>query len=378
MKILFVLMLALAALFAFAQAEEKCDEACPYNYAPVCAKPLTGTGKALTFGNDCAVRVYSCETKTSSKAPTFPDDGKLRLYTMKFCPFGHRSQLIVEANKIPNHTVFVNTKDKPEWFIEKSPTAKVPTLEIPNKPEPLVESLIVSDYLVDYQPNSSLKSSDSYQRALDNILLDRYNGVISLFYAMLRGTAESTPENVTKFFNALEYYENQLKKRGTKFFNGSRPGFVDYMIWPWIERIDIVPNLIKGTFEWDENRFKNFLTWKKDMEQDPTVNTFWLSVEDHTTFITTFAAGNPNFYIQLISVVFIATLTNTSPAKKDSCQTVCTADYTPICAQIAQGKGADITFGNSCVLANYNCQHKDRAYTRKSDGECPGKAPVRL
>lgn len=65
--------------------------------------------------------------------------------------------------------------------------------------------------------------------------------------------------------------------------------------------------------------------------------------------------------------------------------------------QPVDGKGTDITFGSNCVLENYNCEKSDKrkniklnwideninfflitAYKKFSDGECEGKAPVRL
>lgn len=56
---------ALFAFFALAVAQEDCnDRACPYNYDPICAKPKRG-GKAVTFGNDCGLEQYACQTKTS-------------------------------------------------------------------------------------------------------------------------------------------------------------------------------------------------------------------------------------------------------------------------------------------------------------------------
>lgn len=57
--------LALFAILSFAQSDEKCEDiVCPYNYSPVCARPLGG-GKAVTFGNDCGVHAYECQSKTS-------------------------------------------------------------------------------------------------------------------------------------------------------------------------------------------------------------------------------------------------------------------------------------------------------------------------
>lgn len=85
-----------------------------------------------------------------SQIPKFPEDGKLRLYSMRFCPFAQRSHLVLEAKNIPYHTANINLKEKPEWLVQKSPLGKVPALEIPSeKGDPLIESLIIADYLDD-------------------------------------------------------------------------------------------------------------------------------------------------------------------------------------------------------------------------------------
>ena len=40
----------------------------------------------------------------------------------------------------------------------------------------------------------------------------------------------------------MKYFETELKNRGTAFFGGNEnPGMLDYMIWPWFERAEIVP-----------------------------------------------------------------------------------------------------------------------------------------
>lgn len=55
-------MSVLAAFFAMIVADECDDIACPYNYDPICAKPKSG-GKAVTFGNQCAIKQYECQSK---------------------------------------------------------------------------------------------------------------------------------------------------------------------------------------------------------------------------------------------------------------------------------------------------------------------------
>ena len=40
----------------------------------------------------------------------------------------------------------------------------------------------------------------------------------------------------------MKYFETELKTRGKTFFAGQEfPGMLDYMIWPWLERAEIVP-----------------------------------------------------------------------------------------------------------------------------------------
>lgn len=118
--------------------------------------------------------------------PKFAEDGKLRLYSMRFCPYAQRAHLVLEAKKIPYHTAFINLKQKPEWLTQKSPLGKVPALEIPSaKGDPLIESLVIADYLDDQYPQNPLSAKDPLQRARDRILVERFNAVIGPYYKLV-------------------------------------------------------------------------------------------------------------------------------------------------------------------------------------------------
>ena len=53
---------------------------------------------------------------------------------------------------------------------------------------------------------------------------------------------EKKMEALTNFQNSLLFLEQELKNRGTKFFHSkTQPGMLDYMIWPWIERVETIP-----------------------------------------------------------------------------------------------------------------------------------------
>ena len=112
---------------------------------------------------------------------------------MRFCPYAQRAHLVLDAKNIPYHTININLKQKPEWLTQKSPLGKVPALEIPSvKGDPLIESLVVAEYLDEAYPENPLRSSDPLQRARDKILIERFAAIGPIFYKLLmaKGTDE--------------------------------------------------------------------------------------------------------------------------------------------------------------------------------------------
>ena len=40
----------------------------------------------------------------------------------------------------------------------------------------------------------------------------------------------------------MKYFELELESRGTTYFGGQEhPKMLDYMMWPWLERAEIIP-----------------------------------------------------------------------------------------------------------------------------------------
>lgn len=81
---------------------------------------------------------------------------------MRFCPYAHRVHLVLDAKKIPYHSIFINLNDKPEWLTEYSPLGKVPALQLitaDGKPA-LIESLIIAEYLDEMYPEPRLFPKD--------------------------------------------------------------------------------------------------------------------------------------------------------------------------------------------------------------------------
>jgi pyrimidodiazepine synthase len=219
--------------------------------------------------------------------------GKLRLYSMRFCPYAQRIHLVLDAKKIPYDVVFVNLTNKPEWLLEKSPLGKVPCLEL-NSGDSLYESLIIADYLNEKYPDDNLYPKDPLQKAKDKLLIERFNTVISLFYKMYLDTS-ADKVLFEEALKGLEIFNAELGKRGTPYFAGQKPGMLDLMIWPWFERADIIKILRGDQFIIPRERFLRLLEWKSAMKEESAVKVSSLDSEVHAKYVKSRLAGAPQY-----------------------------------------------------------------------------------
>ena len=75
------------------------------------------------------------------------------------------------------------------------------------------------------------------------MLVELFNKVVMpqmrIWFGVQKGL---TPDGRAKHWNEsmdnVEAFERELSSRGSAFFAGDQPGWLDYMIWPWFERID--------------------------------------------------------------------------------------------------------------------------------------------
>lgn len=57
---------------------------------------------------------------------------------------------------------------------------------------------------------------------------------------MLKAPDSINVDVVNAYHKSLSIIEEQLISRGTAFLSGNEPGYADYMIWPWLEKIDAI------------------------------------------------------------------------------------------------------------------------------------------
>ncbi|XP_074101708.1 pyrimidodiazepine synthase-like [Cotesia typhae] len=219
--------------------------------------------------------------------------GKLRLYSMRFCPYAQRVHLVLDTKKIPYDVVYVNLTDKPEWLIEKSPLGKVPCIEFEDG-QVLYESLIIADYLNEAHPEPNLYPSDPKAKAKDKILIERFNGLISLMYKFYLSPSVDR-DMFEEALKVLEFFDRELVSRASPFFGGSKPGMVDLMIWPWFERADIIRIMRGENYVIPRERVPRIMEWKAAMKEDPGVKVSCLEPEVHAKYMKSRGAGTPQY-----------------------------------------------------------------------------------
>lgn len=226
-------------------------------------------------------------------------DGLLRCYSMKYCPYAQRAHLVLAAKKVKHDVVWVNLKNKPSWLFEKNPLGKVPILEQNGKL--MFESLAVCDYLDEMYPNPPLHPSDPWEKGVDKMFVEVFTKVsgpmLKIFFNM--GNGEVQAKSCEDMKVGMDIFEAEHMKRGTKYFGGNTPGMLDYMIWPWAERLELVQMIMGEDSALSPQRFPRMIQWKKDMLIDDAVIATYLPPETHANFFTTFETDPYNLRAKL-------------------------------------------------------------------------------
>ncbi|XP_042313651.1 glutathione S-transferase omega-1 [Sceloporus undulatus] len=174
-----------------------------------------------------------------SSAPGPVPEGVIRLYSMKYCPFAQRTRLVLKAKGIKHEIVNINLKNKPDWFFKKSPFGLVPVLET-SKGQLIYESPITCEYLDEAYPEKKLYPTDPYEKAYQKMLLEQFSKLPALAFKCLLGirSGEDVSAVKTEFCENLLKFEEILVNHKTKFFGGNSVTMIDYLIWPWFERME--------------------------------------------------------------------------------------------------------------------------------------------
>ncbi|XP_036593193.1 glutathione S-transferase omega-1-like [Trichosurus vulpecula] len=217
--------------------------------------------------------------------------GVIRVYSMRFCPFSERTRLILKAKGIKHEVININLKNKPEWFFKKHPLGLVPLLET-SKGQLIHDSTIICEYLDEVYPGKKLFPEDPYEKALQKMTLELFSKVPSLSKSILvagRNGEDCTTQKaeLRKEFSKLE---EVLTRQKTTFLGGNSISMVDYLIWPWFERLESygITDCLDHT--------PALKLWVTAMKKDPTVEALLTDVKTFNGFFDLFFQNSPDAF----------------------------------------------------------------------------------
>lgn len=187
----------------------------------------------------------------------------MKIISFKICPFVQRVTALLEAKNISYDIEFIDLSDKPQWFLELSPTGQVPVL-ITNANHVLFESDAIVEYLEEAFP-ALQQGLSAEERALNRA----WSHLASKNY-LVQCSAQRSPDASTlnersdKLGKAFDRMENRLN--GSRFFSGEKIGMVDVAWLPLLHRADIMVRRSGFDFVGDRPRLK---TWQSELLATP-------------------------------------------------------------------------------------------------------------
>jgi len=161
----------------------------------------------------------------------------IKIVSFKICPFVQRVTAMLEAKNVPYEIEYISLSDKPQWFIDISPTGQVPML-ITEDGTALFESDAIVEYLDEVTPPLAADRT-AEDRAIDRAWsYQATKHYLVQCSTMQSATKEILAERGAKLAKSFEKAEAQLGSG--PYFHGEKLGNVDIAWLPLLHRADIV------------------------------------------------------------------------------------------------------------------------------------------
>jgi len=158
----------------------------------------------------------------------------LTLISHPLCPFVQRAAIVMLEKGTPFDRISVDLAAKPAWFLEMSPTGKVPLLSIHGDNDArhvLFESMAICEYLDETQPGAPLHPDDPVARAQHRAWIEFGSGTLTDAWGYLNAKdSDAASAKAVAFREKLVRLEDALCTG--PYFEGSRFSMVDAVFAP--------------------------------------------------------------------------------------------------------------------------------------------------
>lgn len=196
---------------------------------------------------------------------------RFRLISYETCPFVQRSQVMLREKGVDFDVEHIDLSNKPDWFVELSPTGKVPTLEVTRDDGTkvvLFESLVINEYLEEAGGGIPMLPADPLDKAHARSWVEYSTVLLQDCFALTAARDEDElAEVVRRTQGKLDRLENEV--RGT-FFLGEAMSLVDAAFVPALQRLTFADELKPDMGLFGDSRSR-VTRWWRTIEARPSV-----------------------------------------------------------------------------------------------------------
>ncbi|MFO7958068.1 MAG: glutathione S-transferase family protein [Candidatus Brocadiia bacterium] len=159
----------------------------------------------------------------------------LHLISFPLCPFVQRSVILLKHKNVPFELTLLNPQELPDWFLERSPTGKVPLLLV-DQDTAVFESAVISEYVDEITPPPMLPTAP-LERALERAWIAFVSDLVMAMHRwMTAPTEEAFRTAGDEAAKGLQRLEAQCK--AAPCFSGPDLSLLDAALAPVLMRLD--------------------------------------------------------------------------------------------------------------------------------------------
>ncbi len=159
----------------------------------------------------------------------------LLLVSHALCPYVQRCIALLEHKGVAYELRHVDLSDKPGWFLDLSPTGKVPLLVVDGTV--LFETAAICEYL-DETTTGALLPDAPTARARHRAWIAQVSEMLTAAWGMLRAAEPRERSAAVESLGArLDGLMVAFSIDGGAFFGGAAPGLVDFAVAPLLRQL---------------------------------------------------------------------------------------------------------------------------------------------
>lgn len=159
---------------------------------------------------------------------------KPKLISFNVCPFVQRSVILLEEKGVDYDIDFIDVYDPPAWFLEISPTGKVPVLQVDD--EILFESNVIGEYLEEvYDPK--FHPADALTKAKNRAWMEYTSPLYGGTFNLMMAKTKSDADKHVKQMRETQLSLNEIKQN-RPWFNGDDFSMADIFAAPYFVRAE--------------------------------------------------------------------------------------------------------------------------------------------